>query len=153
MTSNELGKFLRSLRKAHGYTQEFVASKLNIIYQTYSHYENGRIVPSGDALFLLARLYQIPVEQLLKLTVPPSERDDDLPSSYYPVEADELNSFLEYISKPSNCSKYKNLSPNEKRLLYYFQQLTYRNQSKLIEMAKVEVNFQEPTHKKEEPSI
>lgn len=147
MESNALGNFLRSLRKAHGYTQEFVASKLNIIHQTYSHYENGRITPSADSLYLLARLYQIPVEQLLQLTLPPSERDNDTTPLHYSIPSDELTSFLNYINEPSNYAKYKNLSPTEKRMLYYFQKLTRNNQAKIIETIKLELQFQEPIQK------
>ena len=33
---------LKELRKAHGYTQDYVASALEIVRQTYSHYETGQ---------------------------------------------------------------------------------------------------------------
>lgn len=45
MTNTSLGSYLKLLRKKHNYSQEFFASKLNIIRQTYSHYETGRIQP------------------------------------------------------------------------------------------------------------
>ena len=40
-----LNQYLKELRKSCGYSQEFVASHLNITRQTYSHYETGRISP------------------------------------------------------------------------------------------------------------
>ena len=52
-TDNPLGDRLKALRKRSGYSQEFVASKLNIIRQTYSHYETGRIIPPIDSLYHL----------------------------------------------------------------------------------------------------
>lgn len=57
--------YLKELRKLHHYKQDFVASQLNIIRQTYSHYETGRVTPPVKALCRLAELYEIPVENLL----------------------------------------------------------------------------------------
>ena len=65
MTGNSLGTYLKSLRKSNGYSQEFVASSLNIIRQTYSHYETGRIIPPVDSLYNLAMLYHISSDVLL----------------------------------------------------------------------------------------
>lgn len=50
---------LRELRISHGYQQADVAAVLGVIRQTYSHYENGKRVPSAAALKKLADLYQI----------------------------------------------------------------------------------------------
>lgn len=60
-----LAGYLRELRKSHHYKQDFVAAQLNIIRQTYSHYETGRITPPVKALCKLANLYGVPVESLL----------------------------------------------------------------------------------------
>lgn len=70
MTDKALGEYLKVLRKHHGYSQEFVASHLNIIRQTYSHYETGRILPPLEAICALAELYQIPMDSLLKMVMP-----------------------------------------------------------------------------------
>jgi len=59
--------YLKELRKSHHYKQDFVASQLDIIRQTYSHYETGRITPPVKALCKLAQLYEIPVENLIAL--------------------------------------------------------------------------------------
>lgn len=60
-----LPEYLRQLRISSHYRQNFVASQLNISRQTYSHYETGRIRPPAGALYGLAKLYGIPVENLL----------------------------------------------------------------------------------------
>ncbi|MBQ9990401.1 MAG: helix-turn-helix transcriptional regulator [Lachnospiraceae bacterium] len=146
MNSNALGSYLRSLRKAHGYTQEFVASKLNIIHQTYSHYETGRISPPADSLYLLAKLYDIPIDRLLELTIPHLYSEES--SSHSACEpADELSVFLAYISDPKNSIKFRNLSHQEKLMLYYFQKLTHENRNKVIEQIKIEVKFQKSAKK------
>ncbi len=62
-----LPEYLRQLRVSHHYRQNYIAGKLNISRQTYSHYETGRIRPPAGALYGLARLYGIPVENLLSL--------------------------------------------------------------------------------------
>ena len=146
MNSNALGKYLRSLRKAHGYTQEFVASKLNIIHQTYSHYETGRISPPADSLYLLAKLYDIPIDRLLTLTIPHLYSEEDS-SAAICEPIDELSVFLNYISEPQNSIKYRNLSHQEKLMLYYFQKLSHSNRDKMIEVLKVEVRFEKTAKK------
>ena len=99
MKTNELGKYLRDLRKSCDYTQEYVASKLNIIHQTYSHYETGRNTPPIDIIYSLAKLYQIPVERLLSLTVPSNTMEENSIGHLYLETADELNAFVEYMKE------------------------------------------------------
>ena len=59
--------YLRWLRIRSGYPQEYVASRINIIRQTYSHYETGRICPSIVSLYNLCLLYDLPTCPILKL--------------------------------------------------------------------------------------
>ena len=142
MKSNELGQYLRNLRKSHGYTQEYVASQLNIIHQTYSHYETGRISPPADALYLLARLYHLPAENILRLTIPNNTLKDILPTHFNIETAEELNAFIEHMKEPTQCVKYRHLSPKEKRVLYYYQKLNQVNQDKFLDMIKLELKHQ-----------
>lgn len=66
MNNNKLGTYLQSLRKQQNYTQAFVAQRVGVIRQTYSHYETGRVFPSRAVLCQLADFYEIPVESLLE---------------------------------------------------------------------------------------
>lgn len=68
-TKQTLPGYLKELRKSHHYKQDFVASQLNIIRQTYSHYETGRVTPPVKALCKLAELYEVPVENLISLVM------------------------------------------------------------------------------------
>lgn len=68
-TQQTLPGYLRELRKSHHYKQDFVASQLGIIRQTYSHYETGRVTPPVKSLCKLAKLYGIPAESLLTLVL------------------------------------------------------------------------------------
>jgi DNA-binding XRE family transcriptional regulator len=51
MKNNLLPQKLKELRKAHGYTQDYVASICDVARQTYSHYETGKRTPSSEILF------------------------------------------------------------------------------------------------------
>ncbi len=69
MADVTLGTKLKELRKLNNYPQEYVASSLGIIRQTYSHYETGKRMPSPEMLYKLSLLYNISVESLMKLTM------------------------------------------------------------------------------------
>lgn len=69
LAQKTIDKYLKELRKSCNYSQEFVASHLNITRQTYSHYETGRIIPPVNSLYNLAKLYGVPVESFLELVV------------------------------------------------------------------------------------
>ena len=60
--TQSLAVYLKTLRRACRYKQDFVAAQLNIARQTYSHYETGRIKPPALALYKLANLYGVSVE-------------------------------------------------------------------------------------------
>ena len=97
MTDKALGEYLKVLRTHHGYSQEFVASHLNIIRQIYSHYETGRILPPLDAICSLAELYQVPVDSLLRLVIQTNPEQESV-----------------FASKPSDVSqKQLHLSAKE----------------------------------------
>lgn len=61
-----LPEYLKQLRKSHHYKQEEIASVLHISRQTYSHYETGRIRPSINTLYGIARLYGILADDILE---------------------------------------------------------------------------------------
>ena len=60
-----LHETLKALRKRRGYSQEEVASRLNVVRQTVSKWEKALSVPDADALVRLAELYEVSVGELL----------------------------------------------------------------------------------------
>lgn len=124
MADNSLGTYLKTLRKRNGYSQEFVASKLNIIRQTYSHYETGRIVPPIDSLYHLAKLYQVSADTFLELAV----KSDEEASDY------ETVSFSYSSPGPSH---QESLSDEEKELLYCYRLLDDRDRADILEFMKI----------------
>lgn len=139
MKNELLAKRLKELRKANNYTQEYVASYLNIGRQAYSHYETGRNTPSSDTLYNIAALYDIPYQSLFDIIMASSH-----PFSYQmsPVKTsviNEVSDFLEYINTPENEKKLKLLSLKEKELLYYFDKLTIKDQEDILDFIKIKV--------------
>ncbi len=59
---------IRDLREDHDYTQEYVASKLNIRQNTYSQYETGKRQLPIELLIQLADLYQTSTDYILRRT-------------------------------------------------------------------------------------
>ena len=127
---------LKELRKAHGYTQDDVASLLGVVRQTYSHYETGKRTPSSESLFKLAGFYNISVDDLMQLTM---EIDRNI---YYdapiPTQSSEdLAKFLDFFNNPLNQKKYQLFSNKEKELLYYFNQISEVDKDEIIEFTKI----------------
>lgn len=130
---------LRELRKVYGYTQDYVASALGVVRQTYSHYETGKRTPDHETLFKLAGLYNISVDDLMQLTI---ELDRNI---YYdappPTQSSEdLAAFLEYFNNPKNQKKYQYFSNREKELLYYFEKLDDIDKWEIIEFTKIKAH-------------
>lgn len=139
MSRRTIEQYLKELRKSYNYSQEFVASHLNITRQTYSHYETGRITPPVNSLYNLAKLYGVPVESFLELVVTYNINKDfaGKPLAAESPSQDEITTFLDYISDSQNSKKFKSLTRQEKLLLYYFHQLDTRDKEDIITFMKV----------------
>ena len=140
MDKNRLAERLKQLRIAHSYNQEYVASFLGVIRQTYSHYETGRCKPSSDTLYKLAGLYNISVEDLMHLSV---NLDKDI---YYDAPApsnssEELKGYLSFFNEDFNRKKYRFFTDTEKELLYYFNLLREPDKKEIIEITKLKVRL------------
>lgn len=139
MKERLLPEKLKELRKAHGYTQDYVAAALGVVRQTYSHYESGRRTPSPDALYKLAGIYGISVDDLMQLTL---DIDRNI---YYDAPAptqssEDLAGFLEYFNNPNNKKKYQLFSNLEKELLYYFEKISDEDKREIIEFTKIKAH-------------
>lgn len=77
----EIANRLVNLRKSNNLSQEALAEKLGISRQAVSKWERAEASPDTDNLILLARLYQISLDELLK-----TEEEIPMPE---PAEASE----------------------------------------------------------------
>ncbi|MDF2473364.1 MAG: transcriptional regulator, family [Lachnospiraceae bacterium] len=139
MKNELLSKRLKDLRKANSYTQEYVASYLNIGRQAYSHYETGRNTPSTETLYSIATLYSIPYNRLFELLMTNDNPYDYQTAPVAPSTVNDLSDFLEYMNHPKNEKKLKLLGVKEKELLYYFEKLTAKDQSDILDFIKIKV--------------
>ena len=70
---------LRELRKSKGFTQEELATKINVVRQTVSKWEKGLSVPDADSLQKIADVLDVEVSQLLGAKI---EKEEDI-GTYY----------------------------------------------------------------------
>lgn len=61
-----LGEQIRSAREAKNLSQEALAEHLGVSRQAVSKWENGTSEPSTTNLCALAKLYNVPPEELLR---------------------------------------------------------------------------------------
>ena len=65
---HSVGRNIARLRLSQGMTQERLAQRMGVTPQAVSKWENGTSDPSTSNLCALAKLYGIPVEELLHET-------------------------------------------------------------------------------------
>ena len=78
MNMEEIGDFLKSLRKSKGLTQQELADMLNVSNKTVSKWENGQGIPEMSTLLLLADLYGISVDDILRGSKKMQKNEDKL---------------------------------------------------------------------------
>lgn len=62
---NEIGSYIKKLRKENGYTQTDLANKLNISFQAVSKWETGETLPDTGILLELCNILNTSVDILL----------------------------------------------------------------------------------------
>jgi putative transcriptional regulator len=68
-----MNNHLRTLRAAHGWSQQDLAERLEVSRQSVNAIETGRYDPSLPLAFRIAELFGLPIEQVF---VSPSETGD-----------------------------------------------------------------------------
>ena len=69
---------LKTLRKEKGFSQEQLATRLNIVRQTVSKWEKGISVPDAELLIQLAEVLDVTVSDLLGKKIEISEEQNEL---------------------------------------------------------------------------
>ena len=69
---------LKELRKNKGFTQEELASKVNVVRQTVSKWEKGLSVPDADSLQKIAEVLEVDVSQLLGAKIETEESRNEI---------------------------------------------------------------------------
>jgi len=81
---------IKKARIRKGISQEEMATKIHVVRQTVSKYENGMSVPDADMLLRIAELLEVPVAELLGI----SSIDKELDAESLTNELDRLNTLL-----------------------------------------------------------
>ena len=71
-----LNENIRDLRKSKGLSQQELAIKLNVVWQTISKWEQGLSIPDSEMLISLSEVLETPVSKLLGETVAETEADN-----------------------------------------------------------------------------
>jgi transcriptional regulator with XRE-family HTH domain len=69
MNSNEIGRYIRVLRKREGMSQERLGELLELSYQQVQKYEQGKSKITLELLSRVSEVFSIPVTQLLEASV------------------------------------------------------------------------------------
>ncbi|MBQ5330103.1 MAG: helix-turn-helix transcriptional regulator [Oscillospiraceae bacterium] len=73
MDQIKTGKFLQTLRKEKGFTQEQLSERLGVTRRTVSRWETGNNMPDLDILIELSDLYEVDLREILN-----GERKSDM---------------------------------------------------------------------------
>lgn len=65
MDQIKIGKFIASLRRSRGWTQQQLGERLGVTNKTVSRWENARYLPDIEMLQLLSALFGVSVEALM----------------------------------------------------------------------------------------
>lgn len=129
--STQIGKKLKELRKAHGYTQTYIASNIDVKQPTYQQYESGKRIPSTPIVYKLANFYGLTTDELLKLCIP---LDNDI---YYDApEKTERTLEEAELSSYGSSKKFDKFSSDEIQILFYFSKLSAEARREIIDFAK-----------------
>lgn len=107
-----IGGALKTLRKAHGFTQAEVASALNLSRTSYTKYENDVHMPNAEQIQLIANLFGVSPAEILT-----------------PIQSDGIKT-----TKPPKLTKTTLRSDHEK-LLGVYDSLDEQSKTQLMSVA------------------
>lgn len=87
-----LSENIKNLRKEKGMSQEELASKLNVVRQTVSKWEQNLSVPDSEMLIKIAEVFEVSVSRLLGETVEETDTKTELEKISQKLE--NLNSLM-----------------------------------------------------------
>ena len=125
------GDKLRKARENSHFTQQHVADALGVDRSTYASYEIGRSQPSSSTLVALAKIFRVPLEQLVDeefLHAFVRDYDDR------EVDADVEEETSAYLSKIPTNIHIEDLSNDERALLCLYRVASPELQQEMMEL-------------------
>lgn len=95
---NVLGRYLQLLRKDKGVKQYEVAKAIGVTRATYSHYENGRIIPPTSVLASLASYYGTKLDKLVDMALS-EKRNQDVDVQGFGTNSMDIEEIIYYYQK------------------------------------------------------
>ncbi len=102
--TNILGRYLQLLRKDKGVKQHEVAKAVGVTRATYSHYENGRIIPPTAVLALLSSYFDIGMDKLVDMALS-EKRDEEANIQGFGVNNLDVEELIYYYQKMTEDDK------------------------------------------------
>lgn len=97
----DIGGYLKFFREKNKFTQEYVASQLNISRQAVSAWENDLAYPDLENLILLSRLYKTSLDGVVGNKMNMENKDDSLQVHIHLLgDLDDLDRILLGKKKP-----------------------------------------------------
>ena len=94
-----LNENIKSIRKSRGLSQEELATRLHVVRQTISKWEQGLSVPDADMLISLSKVLETPVSILLGETIVEPKSDD------FKALSEKLEAINEQLAQRKNARR------------------------------------------------
>ena len=107
---------LLSLRKEHGFSQEYLAGELGISRQAISKWERGETLPNTESLMALSVIYGVSVDELLCMNA------DEKPQENIPV-SNNITFEQGFVPTFEDCQKEEIKSYNFNSLMIGFEKI------------------------------
>ena len=107
---------LLSLRKEHGFSQEYLAGELGISRQAISKWERGETLPNTESLMALSVIYGVSVDELLCMNA------DEKPQENIPV-SNNMTFEQGFVPTFEDCQKKEINSDNFNSLMIGFEKI------------------------------
>ena len=111
-----LGEKIKLLRKEMGWSQDGLAQKIDTDGRQISRYENGKFLPSADAIIKLAQVFNVSIDYLLIDDAPrkPLHFNDELLikklQEIEDMTEDDRNSLIHIIDAIATKNRIKTLA-------------------------------------------
>ncbi len=125
MKKKSLALKLLELRQAHDLTQKQLCESLNIGRSTYSYFETGSRIPDVETLLLIARYYDVSIDELVTDSKPHRA------SETAGAECPDIQILHHLMSKNIPVDFVMELSKADFDFLYNYKELTDENKAEM----------------------
>jgi len=112
---------IRECRRECGYTQQMVATALNVDRTTYTCYESGKTEPGIDSIAQMSKIFGVPISELLACY------EDSVPTVSVASPVSGFN---------SDNMPIKTLSKDEKEFIVLYRMMGEKEREELLKKGK-----------------